>query len=259
MGNDYWEAKVYMNDEIQTSIKVKNETELKDIRQQLKILFPNNDNFCFISKTNSIIRNEMNFTANDVWKDDENNGYRIDLMTPEYYNASQSGLITIYLNSFPTVAVLIKNNMSLEEIKILGGNQINRNTVYFLTSDNIIIENINYFKAKDIIILDKNGKKRINCVDKNFYKRVQVIEHLRKLEQSIGSIDWLKQTEFFKKIKEFAGEEITNAIISDLLENVGNNNKINDREYIKRFLNLLVSKNNYNQNNINRSSLSSGF
>ena len=258
MGNDYWEGKIYMNDEIKTSIKVKNETELKDIRQQLKLLFPNNDNYCFISKTNSIIRNEMNFTAQDVWKDDENNGYRIDLMTPEYYNASQSGLITIYLNSFPTVAVLINKNMSLEEIKILGGNQINRNTVFFLTSDNIIIENINYFKAKDIIVIDKNGKKIINCVDKHFYKRVQVIEHLRKLEQSIGSIDWLKQTEFFKKIKEFAGEEITNAIINDLLENVGNNQKINDREYIKRFLNLLVSKKD-NNNNVNRSSLSSGF
>ena len=259
MGNDYWEAKIYMNDEIKTSIKVKNETELKEIRQQLTLLFPNNDNYCFISKMNSIIRNEMNFTAQDAWRYDENDGYRIDLMTPEYFNANQSGLITIYLNDFPTVAVLINKNTSLEEIKKLGGNQINRNKIYFLTSDNIIIENINYFKAKDIIILDKNGKKRINCVDKNFYKRVQVIEHLRKLEQSIGSIDWLKQTEFFKKIKEFAGEEITNAIISDLLENVGNNNKINDREYIKRFLNLLVSKNNYNQNNINRSSLSSGF
>ena len=49
-------------------------------------------------------------------------------------------------------------------------------------------------------------------VTRDYYKRLQVIEHLRKLEATTESIDWLKQTEFFKKVKDFAGEEIANAI-----------------------------------------------
>ena len=228
---------------------MKNETQLKEIKAQLESIIPENKSYYFISRKNAIIRNELNFVAKDVWKEDEENGYKIDLMTPEYYNSSQSGLITLYLNDFPTVAILFKKNMSLSEIKLLGGNEINKKSVFFLTSDNIIIENINNFKAKDIIVIEKNGKKKINLVDKEYNKRLQVIEHLRNLEESVGSINWLKQTEFFKKVKEFAGEEITNALINELLENFGNNRKINDREYIKKFLNLLVSKKDNNDDN----------
>lgn len=260
MGNDFWEAKIYFNDELKTSIKVKNETKLKDIKTQLESILPKNKNYYFISRKNAIIRNEINFIAKDVWKDDEDDGYKIDLMTEDYYNSNQSGLITLYLNNFAIVAILFKKNMSLEQIKKLGGNEINKDTIYFLTSDNIIIENINNFKAKDIIIIEKNGKRRINLVDREYNKRLQVIEHLRKLEESLGSIDWLRQTEFFKKIKEFAGEEITNAIINDLLENVGKNKKIDDKEYIRKFLNLLASKKDNGDNgDETKTSSSSGF
>lgn len=161
---------------------MKNETQLKEIKAQLESIIPENKSYYFISRKNAIIRNELNFVAKDVWKEDEENGYKIDLMTPEYYNSSQSGLITLYLNDFPTVAILFKKNMSLSEIKLLGGNEINKKSVFFLTSDNIIIENINNFKAKDIIVIEKNGKKKINLVDKEYNKRLQVIEHLRNSE-----------------------------------------------------------------------------
>lgn len=80
-------------------------------------------------------------------------------------------------------------------------------------------------------------------VDREYYKRIQVIEHLKKLQSSKEKIDWLAQTEFFKKIKDFAGEEIANAIINELLDRYGKNEKINDRDYIQKFLNLLIPRN----------------
>ena len=255
MGNNFWEAKIYINDEMKTSIKVKNKTELKQIRELCKEIIPQNPlnvKYYFISKSNALIRNEENFIADDVWKKDENGGYKIELMTIDYFNLNQSGLITLYLNEFPTSAVSFKKNMSLAEIKQMGGNEINKGTVYFLTPDNVIIENMDNFQAKDIIIFERNGKKRINLVTKDYYKRLQVIEHLRRLENSKGPIDWLKQTEFFTKIKDFAGKEIANAIISELFEKIEINKVIDDRSFIHRFLILLLGHNDNNIDNLDR-------
>ena len=176
-------------------------------------------------------------------------------MTTEFYNSNQSGLITLYLNEFPTTAIIYKKNMDLNQIKNLGGNVINKDSIFFLTADYVIIENVNNFKAKDIIQTEKNGKKRINLVTRDYYKRLQVIEHLRKLEATTGSIDWLKQTEFFKKVKDFAGEEIANAIINELLEKIETNEKIDDKKYITRFLILLLG----NKDNLDKTRSSSGF
>ena len=94
MGNDFWEAKIYINDEMKTSIKVKNKTELKEVRQLCQEIIPQNPlnvKYYFISKSNALIRNETNFIANDVWKKDENGGYKIELMTIDYFNLNQSG------------------------------------------------------------------------------------------------------------------------------------------------------------------------
>ena len=102
----------------------------------------------------------MNYIANEVWKDDEDGGYKIDLMTTEFYNSNQSGLITLYLNEFPTTAIIYKKNMDLNQIKNLGGNVINKDSIFFLTADYVIIENVNNFKVKDIIQTEKNGKKK---------------------------------------------------------------------------------------------------
>ena len=255
MGNDFWEAKIYINDEMKTSIKVKNKTELTELRRLCQNIIPQNENYYFISRNNAIIRNDVNYIANEVWKDDEDGGYKIDLMTTEFYNSNQSGLITLYLNEFPTTAIIYKKNMDLNQIKNLGGNVINKDSIFFLTADYVIIENVNNFKAKDIIQTEKNGKKRINLVTRDYYKRLQVIEHLRKLEATTGSIDWLKQTEFFKKVKDFAGEEIANAIINELLEKIETNEKIDDKKYITRFLILLLG----NKDNLDKTRSSSGF
>lgn len=257
MGNGNWNAKIYLNEEIQTIIKVKNQTSLKDIRKLCEEILPEDEDYYFISRKNAIIRNDINFSAIDVWKDDEDGDYKIDLMTLEYFNSIQSGLITLYLNNFQNSAILYKKNMSLSQIKYLGGSEINKDSVYFLTKDNVIIENINNLVAKDVIKIEKNGQKIINLVTKEYYKRVQVIEHLKKLENSTEKIDWLKQTEFFRKIRDFAGEEIAQAIISELLEKIGTEEKINDREYIKKFLNLLIEKDDNNINETRPSS--SGF
>ena len=70
-----------------------------------------------------------------------------------------------------------------------------------------------------------------------------MIEHLRRLENSKGPIDWLKQTEFFTKIKDFAGKEIANAIISELFEKIEINKAIDDKSFIQRFLILLLGHN----------------
>jgi hypothetical protein len=60
-----------------------------------------------------------------------------------------------------------------------------------------------------------------------------------------GRIDWLKQNEFFEKMKDFAGEEITQTIIDDLFQKYEKNGKSNDKEYINKFLKLLLYNNNY--------------
>ena len=57
-----WEAKIYINGENKISIKVKNGTELNSIRNTLNnMLGQISPNLYFISKNNSIIRDEMNF------------------------------------------------------------------------------------------------------------------------------------------------------------------------------------------------------
>ena len=246
MGNSAWEAKIYLNEDFKTVIKVKNEDKLNDIyNKELNLILPNDEKYYFISNKNLIILNHNNYIVDDVWTNDDDYGYKIDLMTKEYFNSIKSNLINLYLNDFPTVSIFFKKNMSLDEIKYLGGEQINKKNYYFLSSDDILIENTKNIIAKDIIVKDKNGKKKINLVDKNYYKRIQIIGHLRNLEKMSGRIDWLKQNEFFEKMKDFAGEEITQAIMNDLFQKYENNEKSNDKEYINKFLKLLLYNNNY--------------
>ena len=47
--------------------------------------------------------------------------------------------------------------MNLKKIKKLGG--INKNSLFFLTKDNTIIESIDNFEAKDIIFFKINKNK----------------------------------------------------------------------------------------------------
>lgn len=88
-------------------------------------------------------------------------------------------------------------------------------------------------------------------MERKYYQKIQIINHLENLSRTDGPIDWLRQEEFFKKIKDFAGEMIATAIIDDILGRIGTPNKISDREYINKFLKLLAQKNNINNKNNN--------
>ena len=62
-----WEANIYFNGNYRSTISVKNDTPLREIRQSLNI----NDNMYFISRNKGFIEIENNFTAKNVWKNDD--------------------------------------------------------------------------------------------------------------------------------------------------------------------------------------------
>ena len=243
-----WEAKIYLNGKNTSSIPVQNDTQLSEIRNSLRIP----DNHHFISRNNGFIEIEGNFTAKNVWKNDVEGGggYKIDLMTREYFASYQSGVVNLYFNNFRNKAIRYDPNMSLDEIMIIGNykknNAINffdieEKRYYLLSRNNIKIENYEGLKAKDIVKNEINGK-RIDIMDSNYYKKFQVIEHLRELEAKIN-FDWLEQTEFFLKVKDLCGEEVTTGIINELYNDRRNGNGKGNKDYIKRFLNLLIEDN----------------
>ena len=109
MGNSAWEAKIYLNEDFKTVIKVKNEDKLNDIyNKELNLILPNDEKYYFISNKNLIILNHNNYIVDDVWTNDDDYGYKIDLMTKEYFNSIKSNLINLYLNDFPTVSIFFK-------------------------------------------------------------------------------------------------------------------------------------------------------
>lgn len=246
-----WEAKIYLNEKNTSSIPVQNDTRLSEIRNSLRIP----DNHHFISRNNGFIEIEDNFTAKNVWKNDaEGGGYKIDLMTREFFDSYQSGVVNLYFNNFRNKAIKYDPNMTLEQIMIIGNynnnNIMNNNffdieekiTIYYILSrTNIKIENYEGLKAKDIVKNEINGK-RIDIMDSNYYKKFQVIEYLRELEAKIN-FDWLEQTEFFLKVKDLCGEEVTTGIINELYNDRRNGNGKGNKDYIKRFLNLLIEDN----------------
>ena len=136
---------------------------------------------------------------------------------------------------FRDKAIRYDPNMTLDEILDLG-NYKNNNIIidntkkyYILSKANIKIENYEGLKAKDIVKSDNNGK-RIDIMDSHYYKKFQVIEHLRELESKIN-FDWLEQTEFFLKVKDLCGEEVTTGIINELYNDRKNGNGKGYDEY----------------------------
>lgn len=243
MGNSLWEAKIYKNEELYTTLSVRNSTEINEIRRRLNI----DNNFHFIMK-DTIILDEDNFTAKDVYKNDSNGGYKIDLMSTDYFNSYQIGSVTLYKNDFVYASIKYEENMSLEDIKRLANftenNMILRDDeqqIFFLNTKNVIIYCNTNFKAKDVVKFE-NGEKVIKLVTKNFYKKIQIIEHLKRLELSTNSIDWIKQDEFFILIKDFVGKEITEGIINEIFDKICKGEKLNDKDFIRRFLSLLLKR-----------------
>lgn len=200
MGNSSQEAKIYIDGQYKSSITVKNDYQLNEIRNSLNL--PND---CyFISRNNGLIENEEGFKAKNVWNNDEESGYKIDLMSREYYNSNNAKVVNLYFNMFREKAIKYDGRMDLSSILDLSENKYNRNGVCFLSKDNIKIQDFQGLKVRDIA---KNGvnDKRIDLVDLEYYKRFQVIEHLNELEKN-NDFDWLEQKEFFTKVKELCGE-----------------------------------------------------
>ena len=132
-----WDARVYLNDQYITAVKVKNSNSLREVRNKIfpnhsEQLLPHNnhdDEYFFLNSANNIILNDEGFTAKDVRKQDEN-GYKIDLATKEY-TSLENKIVNLYVNDIKTSAIKLKGNMKLGEIKRLGGINININTLFF--------------------------------------------------------------------------------------------------------------------------------
>ena len=202
-------------------------------------------------------------------------------MTREYFDSNQSEVVNLYFNMMRSKAIKYDPYMTLEEVMILGDykrkysdfiiqpiilesqdNLCNKEPkeYYLLSRANIKIENYEGLKAKDIVKNEINGK-RIDIVDSEYYKKFQVIEHLRELESNLN-FDWLEQTEFFLKVKILCGEEATTAVINELYNDRRNGNGKGNKEFIQRFLNLLIEDNKLKEKNNNIStenSSSKGF
>jgi hypothetical protein len=252
MGNSSWEAKIYIDGQYKSSITVKNDYSLNQIRNSLNL--PND---CyFISRNNGLIENEEGFKAKNVWNNDEESGYKIDLMSREYYNSNNAKVVNLYFNMFREKAIKYDGRMDLSSILDLSENKYNRNGVCFLSKDNIKIQDFQGLKARDIAKNAVNGK-RIDLVDLEYYKRFQVIEHLNELEKN-NDFDWLEQKEFFTKVKELCGEDVTNAVIDELFNRIRYEGEKGNKDFIQRFRNLLIRENNEN-NSTRRNSINNSF
>ena len=252
MGNSNQEAKIYIDGQYKSSITVKNDYQLNEIRNSLNL--PND---CyFISRNNGLIENEEGFKAKNVWNNDEESGYKIDLMSREYYNSNNAKVVNLYFNMFREKAIKYDGRMDLSSILDLSENKYNRNGVCFLSKDNIKIQDFQGLKVRDIA---KNGvnDKRIDLVDLEYYKRFQVIEHLNELEKN-NDFDWLEQKEFFTKLKELCGEDVTNAVIDELFNRIRHGGEKGNKDFIQRFRNLLIRENNEN-NSTRRNSNNDSF
>ena len=108
-----WEAKIYINGKNHSSLQVRNDTPLQEIRDSLNI----NVDYHFISRNDGFIERETDFTAKNVWKnDEEKGGYKIDLMTREYFESFQSDTVDLYFNMFRNKAIKYDPNMTLEHL-----------------------------------------------------------------------------------------------------------------------------------------------
>lgn len=121
-----------------------------------------------------------------------------------------------------------------------------------MTSNRAITENynLNNFKLRDIIV-DNSGETKFYIIDKSYRPKFAVIEHLNMLRDraSSGPINWYEQTEFFKKVEDFAGYEIANAIKDELIKNIDpkNEEKANDKDFINKYIILLMKREDINK------------
>lgn len=261
MGN--WQLKLYKNDEEYTVTMVNNRTQLNSLRIKYNI----SQDYYFVSKDNIIIYDETNFTVKDIYQNDPNGGYKIDIMTDDYFQSCRDGLVTLYRNGFKHSSIKCRRNMTLEQIenKMNGVDNNDNNSVpivvepgdklYFLTPNKTIIRNQRDMTAKDVITINETKKeKEIYLVTKRFYQKQEIIDHLNNLE-SMEKIEWLSQEEFFKKIETFCGNIVLQGIQNELFGDIQRGNKVNDKDFIKKFKKLLIEDNNRENSNTRYSDL----
>ncbi len=281
---------VYFNDICETSIKVKSSYSLQEIRDILGIdnsyFFKNKNNRLIINDQNFYVKDIYKKDNNDEYRIDlQKDNYRegdylknnknvivppVEIISnifakddtnrnilkneenkvDKIYLEEDTKKVNLYLNNFKNSAIAYKPNMNLGKIKELGGDSINKDSIFFLTKDNTIIEKIDNFLPKDCLV-EKNGEMKINLVTKDYYKRIEIIDHLDKFAALAGPIDWYVQEVFFKKIKDYVGEQIANVIIDDIYLNLCQFKKIDDKKYVKQFKNLLIGNNNIKRDNNN--------
>lgn len=236
-----YKVNIYIDNTFKTFIYITKDTKLNEIRELCKSYFQEDKNYYFILEDNAIIKNDANYIAKHVLKKYDND-YKIYIQTEEIYER-----VTVFLNGLKKSGILCNYSMTLKEIKCKIVENIDKDEIYFLTPDRAIIENYNLedFHLKDIIV-DKCGEPKIYLIDKLYKPKFIVIEHLNILKEkaSSGTINWYEQTEFFKKVEDFAGYEISEALKNELIGayNPNNENKPNDKEFINKYMILLLKK-----------------
>lgn len=249
-----YKVNVYIDNIFKTFINITKETKLTDIRELCQSYFQEDKNYYFSLENNAIIKNDSNLIAENIMKK-ENNDYKIFIQSEEIYK-----IVSVYLNEIKKTGILCNYSQSLDKIKDKIGQDLQENDIYFLTANRAIIENynINDFKLNDIIV-DKYGEPKIYTIDKSYRPKFTVIEHLNMLREqaSSGTINWYEQTEFFKKVEDFAGQEISNALKDELLGTFDPNNekKTNDKEFINKYIILLLKKDDANKIGANQKNL----
>jgi hypothetical protein len=246
-----YKANVYIDKSFKTYIYITKETKLNDIREQCQSYFQEDKNYYFVLEDNALIKNDSNLIAENILQK-ENNDYKIFIQSEDIYK-----IVNVYLNEIKKTGILCNSSQSLDSIKDKIGQDIQKDDIYFLTPNRAIIENynINDFKLNDIIV-DKYGEPKIYLIDKSYRPKFTVIEHLNMLREkaSSGPINWYEQTEFFKKVEDFAGQDISDALKDELLGTFDSNNekKTNDKEFINKYIILLLKKDDVNKISANQ-------
>ena len=236
-----YRVNIYIDDSFKTYINISKDTRLSDIRDLCRAYFQDDKNYYFVLESDAIVKNDSNLIAENIIKK-VHNDYKIYMKSEDTYR-----IVSVYLNEVKKTGILCNNNQSLNDIKNKLGQDININDIYFLTTNRAIIENYNLddFKLRDIIV-DNSGEPKFYIIDKSYRPRFAVIEHLNMLRDkaSSGPINWYEQSEFFKKVEDFAGYEIANGMKDELIKNIDpkNEEKANDKDFINKYIILLMKR-----------------
>lgn len=249
---------IYVNNRYKKTLKIKSNYKLKDIRNLCEDIIPKDENYYFISKNKSIVNTEENdCDESDILKKDGDK-YRIDLKTLECHE-NKPLLINVYINGKnDSLAVSIERNSKLSDLKRKLPDHLNNDKIFFMTKEESLIQSrIDDFKLENIIFKENSGKK-VYMYGLIPFKRMKVINELKKLDEKGNSINWADQTDFFFKVKELVDEQMANDLKKEVLgvfdrENGNNdtpgnndNNETNDKQFIKKYLELLLDVNDDN-------------